>query len=124
MPQFCLERTFESLMIEAYQFGRMVVDDKVYTSDLIVLHDRIIKGWWRKEGHKLWPLDLEEALETDVDQLVVGTGDQGMMVVVDDTIELLEALGIALIVEPTGQAWQTYNRLAGPKVAGAFHLTC
>lgn len=117
-------RTFKPEMIEAYQFGRMVVDDKVYTSDLIVLHDRIIESWWRKEGHKLCPLDLEEALETDVDQLVVGTGAHGMLVVTDDTIELLEGLGITLIVEPTGQAWKSYNRLAGPKVAGAFHLTC
>lgn len=111
-------------MIEAYQFGRMVVDDKVYTSDLVVLSNRVIEGWRRKEGHKLWPLDLEETLETDVDRLIVGTGAHGMMVVADATIELLEGLGIELIVEPTGQAWKTYNRLAGPKVAGAFHLTC
>ena len=36
--------------IESYEFGRMAIDGKAYTKDLILLPDRILDGWWRQEG--------------------------------------------------------------------------
>jgi len=40
-------------MIEHYSFGRIVIDGKEYTKDLIIYPDKIRANWWRKEGHKL-----------------------------------------------------------------------
>ncbi|RLI30667.1 hypothetical protein DRO48_02760, partial [Candidatus Bathyarchaeota archaeon] len=45
--------------IEAYGFGYIVVDGKRYTSDVIIFPDRVMDGWWRKEGHRLYVDDLK-----------------------------------------------------------------
>ncbi len=102
----------------------MVIDGKVYTSDMIILPDRIIDGWRRREGHRLFPDDLEVVLESGPRKLIVGTGSSGLMVVNDATLELFSSRGIEVIAEPTTLAWKTFNRLTAPNVAGAFHLTC
>ena len=112
------------MTIDSYSFGQMVIDGEVHTSDVIVLPNRVIKGWWRREGHKLWPEDLDDAIGDASRSLIVGTGSSGLMVVTGETLELLERRGTLLVVEPTSSAWETYNRLSGPGVVGVFHLTC
>jgi len=74
-------------MIDSYEFGRIVVDGQAYTSDLIILPDRVDAGWWRKEGHNLCVEDIEQAMSANPDVLVVGTGADGLMKVPDDTRE-------------------------------------
>ncbi len=37
------------MRIDHYVFGKMVVDGKTYTSDLIVYPDRVDPSWWRPE---------------------------------------------------------------------------
>src|SRR5918999_328236 len=39
--------------IEGYRFGRVEVDGREHTRDLIVLPDRVIAEWWRTDGHAL-----------------------------------------------------------------------
>jgi hypothetical protein len=39
--------------LEDYSFGRLTVDGQEHTRDLIVLPDRIVSEWWRREGHSL-----------------------------------------------------------------------
>lgn len=112
-------------MIESYRFGEMVVDGKAYHADLIVFPDRIEASWWRKEGHKLCIADLAEVVAAQPECLVVGTGNPGLMTVLPETRKHLQQQGIQLVVEPTAQAYQTYNNLsATTRVVGAFHLTC
>jgi len=48
--------------IDSYRFGHLVVDGQPHTKDLIILPDKVIAGWWRKQGHTLLPDDLEEVL--------------------------------------------------------------
>lgn len=112
-------------MIDSYSFGRIVVDGKSYTSDLIVFPDRVADHWRRKSGHKLVPEDLEQLLGGQVGTLVVGTGNSGLMRVPSDTLDYLESAGFEVIVQRTREACETYNRLAeqGPAIA-ALHLTC
>jgi uncharacterized protein len=69
-----LEIEFESLgnignnlvwfpsLIDCYEFGAIVINDRRYTSNIIVLPERVIDGWWRREGHGLYVEDLEEIL--------------------------------------------------------------
>ena len=102
----------------------MVLDGRTHTKDLILFHDRTLDGWWRQEGHNLKPADLDEVIASKAARLVVGTGAHGVMKISREAEELLALHGIELIAEPTTQAWQTYNSLAGPGVVGAFHLTC
>lgn len=112
-------------MIESYRFGEMVVDGKTYHADLIVYPDRVDASWWRKEGHKLGIADIADVINAQPECLVVGTGNPGLMKVLPETRNHLQQQGIQLIVEPTEQAYTTYNKLSVTKrVIGAFHLTC
>lgn len=112
-------------MIESYRFGEMIIDGKAYRADLIVYPDRIDAGWWRKEGHALCLDDIAKVVAAQPECLVVGTGNPGLMKVLPETREYLQQQGIQLIVEPTEQAYRTYNTLSTTKqTIGAFHLTC
>jgi len=111
--------------IEHCRFGTITVDGQRYTRDLIILPERVIGGWWRREGHALHPNDLTAIFEAAPDVLVVGTGACGMMRVTEETRRALIAAGIRLIAAPTTEAVKTYNELREEtRVAAALHLTC
>ncbi len=110
-------------MIEDYGFGRIVIDGKTYTSDVIIFPGRVLDSWWRKEGHNLSIEDLTEVIEFGPKTLVIGTGASGIMKVKDETREFLESNGIKIIVENTKKACDILNSL-GSDAVGAFHLTC
>lgn len=112
-------------MIEHYSFGRIVIDGKEYTKDLIIYPDKIRANWWRKEGHKLHIEDIKEVLEYKPEILIVGTGYSGFMEVSKQVKEEIEKRNIKLIVEKTKEACKIYNQLYKKhKVVAALHLTC
>ncbi len=113
-------------MITHYSFGKVIIDKKEYTADLIVFPDSISPSWWRKEGHGLCLEDLSEVLKKDIKYLVVGTGAYGRMKVSESLIAELKAKGIETYVMETDKAISLFNQFLGEgkKVAGAFHLTC
>jgi len=112
-------------MIDAYDFGRITINGKHYTTDLIVFPEKIKADWWRKEGHCLQIADLREVLEAKPEVLVVGTGYSGMMKVPPETRKCIESEGIELVVQKTVEACKTFNRLAESRaVVAALHLTC
>jgi hypothetical protein len=111
--------------IEAYEFGRIVIDSETHTKDVIIFPDRVEGNWWRKEGHNLYPEDLETVLEANPDILVVGQGAYGRMAIDSETKQALNQANIKLIAQPTEEACQTYNELQEQKkVVAALHLTC
>ena len=112
------------MRIREYKFGSIVIDEKTYTSDVLVFPDRVRDRWWRKEGHRLDVDDLEEVLEFKPDVLVIGTGYSGMMEVPEETLQYLRMKNIEVHVAPTSQAVKIFNALQGKRVVGAFHLTC
>lgn len=111
-------------MIEKYEFGSIKINGKTYDHDVIVWGDQI-KGWWRKEGHYVDIEDLKD-LPEKFGVLVFGNGASGVCEVPDKTIQYIKEKGAEVIVQMTGQAVQTYNKLLseGKSVVGAFHLTC
>lgn len=111
--------------IESYEFGKMVIDGRSYTSDLILFQDRVEGGWWRREGHRLSIEDLKEIVKAKPEVLIVGTGNSGLMKIPNDTADFLQSKGVKLIAEPTKKAAELYNKLPKKeKVVAAFHLTC
>jgi len=112
------------MKIESYSFGRMVINGRTYTSDLIIVGDEVFPNWWRKEGHCLRPEDLKTVVDSKPDVLVIGTGAHGIMSLPAETIKYLEEAGIEVICQPTGQAVETFNQITDRKKAAAFHLTC
>lgn len=111
--------------IDDYSFGRIVIDNKTYNSDVIIYPDRIEPSWWRKAGHCLQKEDLYDIVKARPDILVVGTGYSGMMKIPESTVNFLESNGIRLCMGKTGKAVELFNSQPdGKKVIGAFHLTC
>jgi hypothetical protein len=110
--------------IEGYAFGRVTVDGHEETRDVIVLPERTVRGWWRRDGHRLVLEDLDEVLEESPERLLVGTGAYGRMRPDPGALETLRARGIEVEVLPTADAVQRYTRLDPRKTAAALHLTC
>lgn len=112
-------------IIDSYQFGQIVINGKKYTSDVIILPDRVKSNWWRKSGHQLSLEDIAEVMPEKPEMLIVGTGASGLMEVLPEVKQALETQGIKLIEETTDKACHTYNQLCrSQKVATALHLTC
>jgi hypothetical protein len=110
--------------IEGYGFGRVTVDGREETRDVIVLPGRVVRGWWRKEGHGLALEDLDEVLDELPERLLVGTGAYGQLRPDPVALEALRARGVDVEVLPTAEAVQRYAQLDPRKTAAALHLTC
>jgi len=110
--------------IDHYEFGRIVVDGREETRDLIILPDRVVRDWWRQDGHALVVDDLGEVLDELPSHLVVGTGANGRMRPDPDTVRQLQERGMTVEVLPTGQAVRRFGELDSASTAAAFHPTC
>jgi hypothetical protein len=113
------------MKIDSYSFGSVVVDGKMYTSDVIIYPDRVDPSWWRKEGHRLQIADLADVLNAKPQILIVGTGYSGMMVVSEETKNYISSKGIDIYIATTGRAVDLFNTMQGKKtIIAALHLTC
>ncbi len=113
------------MKIEHYTFGKITIDGKPYTSDMIIYPERVDASWWRREGHNLQIEDLTDVLKAEPAVVIIGTGFFGVMKVSKETIAHLEAKGIMVHVERTGKAVELFNQLHNNKpVIAALHLTC
>ena len=112
-----------SEFISDYQFGKIVIQGKTYTKDVILLGKKVIPNWWRDKGHLLSKEDLKKVFEYDPDLLIIGTGHSGNMTVPK---ELQDELKYETLIQQTTSAVKSYNEKLkkDKKIAGAFHLTC
>ncbi len=110
--------------VEGYTFGSVVVAGRQETRDLIILPDRIVRGWWRAEGHRLAVGDLTEVLDELPQRLIVGSGASGMMHPERSLLAVLEERGVVVEVLPTAEAVRRYAELDPAHTAAALHLTC
>jgi hypothetical protein len=113
------------MKIDSYSFGKVVIDGKTYTSDIIIYPEKVDPSWWRKEGHVLQLEDLPQALVAKPDMLIIGTGAYGVMRVPQDVVDRIVDQGIEVIVQRTSPAVDTFNAMRSAKVViAALHLTC
>ena len=119
-------------MINLYQFGKIIINNKEYSNDVIIYPDfdsgeiKVLSPFWRKEGHYLDISDLpEEVLSSKIDVVIVGTGYSGLMKVSEKFKNYFENKGIEVIIENSKKAWKIYNKLEKDrKIMAIFHLTC
>ena len=107
-----------------YSFGRLTIDGREETKDVIVLPDRIVTGWWRKDGHALVLEDLADVLDELPERLVVGTGAYGQMRPDPRALAALRERGIEVEALQTDEAVRRYEELDPRRAAAALHLTC
>src|SRR5574341_1598259 len=105
----------EGMKIDSYSFGHIVINGKPYTSDVIIYHDRVDASWWRKEGHRLQPADITDAMNAQPDILIIGTGHAGVLTVPKELSAHITSLGIEIMIEKTTKAVELYNSFLGTK---------
>jgi hypothetical protein len=110
--------------LEDYRFGRITVDGREHTRDVIVLPDRVVPDWWRREGHSLAIEDLDEVLDELPTRLVLGVGAHGRLHPDPAVIAELERRGVTVECLPTDAAVRRYGELDERDTAAALHLTC
>lgn len=115
------------MMIDGYRFGWIEIDGQTYRQDVLLLSDRVVCPWWRKRGgHVFDPDDLGPLLAAGAEVVVLGTGALGRVRAPRETLAALENVGADTVVERTGRAVATFNRLVeqGRRVVAGLHLTC
>jgi hypothetical protein len=110
--------------LEDYSFGHVVADGEPHDRDLIVLPNRVVANWWRKEGHSLVIEDLGEVVDELPERLVIGCGAHGRLRPDPAVTEELQRRGVEVEALPTDQAVNRYNELDAGRTAAALHLTC
>lgn len=113
--------------IESYSPGRVVVDGVEHHRDLIVLPDRVLTEWWRRDGHSLAMEDLDDVLADLPERLILGCGYASQLQPDPAVIEALAERGTKVEALPTDQAVERFEELEARNpaaVAAALHLTC
>ncbi|MDZ7759268.1 MAG: MTH938/NDUFAF3 family protein [Desulfovermiculus sp.] len=113
-------------MIEGYSFGRMTIQGRMYTDDVLICNEMLVSPWWRHKGHVVQVRDLDAVLGHTPKVIILGQGQPGQMKASRELQDHLQALGIELIQKPTQEAVDIFNRhlSQGERVCGGFHLTC
>ena len=70
-------------MITEFSFGRIVADRQICNNDIKIVQGRLVPDWWRKSGHSVEIEDVQDALDTDPEILVIGKGQPGYMRITD-----------------------------------------
>ncbi|ABM80548.1 Mth938-like domain-containing protein [Hyperthermus butylicus] len=122
--------------VEGTGFGYIVINGACYEYDVVIYPDGTVArrpkylSSSRKNVYGHTPLSRREAEHIlskagQVDYIVIGTGQYGALPVEDDAKELFSARA-KLVLKPTRQAIEEYNRLAGEghRVLAVFHVTC
>lgn len=101
-----------------------MVDGREETRDLIILPHRVVRNWWRKDGHSLVREDLDDVLDDLPQRLIVGTGASGQMRPDPEILRDLRTRGVEVEVLRTDEAVARYAALDPAGIAAALHLTC
>jgi hypothetical protein len=111
-----------------FAFGTIEVDGKTYEHDVIVDRGRIrkrrkgpSKPLRSRFGHT--PLSVAEDIPWDCRRLVVGSGADGRLPVMDEVAEEAERRGVELLVMPTPRAVEELDE-APERTNAILHVTC
>jgi hypothetical protein len=110
--------------IAGYRFGRVTVDGREVTRDVIILPGRVVENWWRREGHELAWVDLEDVADELHSRLVVGTGPDQRMRPDPEVLDRLKERGVEVECLQTDRAVMRFGELDPANTAAALHLTC
>jgi hypothetical protein len=105
----------------------VVVDGVELNRDVIVLPNRVLRNWWRRDGHSLAMQDLDDVLDELPERLIVGCGHSSRLEPDPAVIEALARRGVKVEALPTQEAVARYEELETrdpAAVAAALHLTC
>jgi len=111
-----------------FVFGSIEIDGKVYEHDLVIDRGSVrkrrkgpSKSFRTRYGHT--PLSSAEDIPWDCRRLVVGSGVDGALPVMDDLVHEAERRAVELVVLPTIRAIEEL-RQARTDTNAILHVTC
>jgi len=116
------------MRIERFRFGTIVVDGTTYHRDIVIRADGTVKerkgGIWRFGPHRVKKQDIRELRDAKV--AVVGLGTRSRVRLTDDATAYARQVGMDLLLLPSREAVDTFNRLLeeGKAAAALLHITC
>ena len=117
-----------AVRIDQFTFGSIRIDGVLYEHDVVIVRGRVRKR--KKKSSKPFrdafghtPLSIEETIPWDCRRLVVGTGADGALPVMDEVKREAARREVQLLIVPTSEAIRALQ--AEPKETNAIlHLTC
>ena len=116
------------MRIDGYAFGSIRIDGVDYEHDVVIARGRVrrrkkkaSKPFREAFGHT--PLSVEEDIPWDCRRLVVGTGADGALPVMDEVTAEAARRRVTLVTAPTGEAIRVLEAEPGDTNA-ILHVTC
>ncbi|MGH8928828.1 MAG: MTH938/NDUFAF3 family protein [Acidimicrobiia bacterium] len=117
------------MKIEYPRFGEIVIDGERFDHDVVLEAGRIRR---RKKGpSKVYrdefghtPLSLDEEIPWSAPRLVIGTGADGRLPIMEEVREQAKARGMELLELPTAEACQALRSTRRKEVNAILHVTC
>jgi hypothetical protein len=98
-----------AMRIDRFTFGSVRMDGVIYENDVVIARGRVRKRKKKSSrpfrdvfGHT--PVSIEENIPWDCRRLVVGTGADGALPVMDEVKQEAARRGVELMTVPTGEA--------------------
>jgi hypothetical protein len=111
-----------------YSFGSLQINDEEYTKDVIL--DRGIIRQRKKKASREFrerfghtPISLKEDIPWECKRLVIGTGMQGQLPVMEEVRTEAQRRGVEIIACPTREAIELLRK-APEETNAILHLTC
>lgn len=118
----------ECVRIDRFKFGSVRIDGEIYNRDVVIDRGRVRKRKKNRSkpfrgafGHT--PLSIEEEIPWKCRCLVVGTGAEGALPVMDEVKEEAARRDVKLLIVSTSEAIRTLEAKA-KRTNAILHLTC
>jgi hypothetical protein len=116
------------MRFDSYSFDALTIDGVTYDHDVVLDHGSVSKR--RKKPSKPFrdryghtPLSADEDIPWGCRHLVVGTGADGALPIMDDVIAEAHRRGVELVAVPTEEAIELL-RGSPPDTNAILHVTC
>jgi hypothetical protein len=111
------------------RFGEIEVEGKVYTHDVVIDRGKVRK---RKKGPSKrfrdqfghTPLSVGEDIPWGGNRLMVGTGAQGALPVMEEVVAEAKRRGIEIVAAPTSEVCKLLEDVKKGQAYAILHCTC
>ena len=110
MPTFTEDENTAKYQVRAYQPGMITINDKIFTTSVIISAEQLITDWRPQTLTELEFADFEIIRQLKPDILLIGTGGTLTFPTIETYGELINH-GIGIEIMDTGAACRTYNAL-------------
>ncbi len=116
--------------IDKTRFGSITIAGKKYDHDVLIRLDGKVEKRKKKlskevfgTSHVISLAEAEYVYEDGANQLIVGTGQTGMVKLSDEAVHYFKEKSCQVTLLPTPEAIRCWNETEGDGV-GLFHVTC